>query len=62
MSDVKKIHVGMEVANVVELLGKPSRIICSGVFCAEWKIDNGKYLFLWGVSDISRIELSNETK
>lgn len=57
---VKKIHIGMPITEALKILGTPYREICSGVFCAEWKIDNGKFLYLWGVESITKIELNDK--
>jgi len=62
IADVKKVHLKMAFTDVYKLLGKPDREICSGVNCAEWKVESNEFLFLWGTDTVQKIELNDMPK
>ena len=47
LEDVNKIEVGMTQTEVVAILGEPNRILPTGLYIAQYDLENGKHLNIY---------------
>lgn len=54
VKDVDKISIGMEIQEVVDIIGKPQRIVGSGCIIFEFDLFNGQIFRTWWVTDTEK--------
>ncbi len=54
---LQEIHIGMNMESALKILGAPNKDACSGVYCAEWVLTDGRTLYIHGGSYVDTIQL-----